>query len=72
MNKNILVSVPVWAESAKSWNILVKKGHAVGAWSCAYWFPKSLCTLDLKEGVLTVPSWLIEKLGISEIVTYKY
>lgn len=59
---SIEVSVPPWSESEKSWYVLTKKGHTAGSWSTGKWFPKKLCKLDLKTGVLTLPVWLHNKI----------
>jgi len=61
-NISIEVSVPPWSESDKSWYVLTNKGQTVGSWSGGKWFPKKLCTLDLRTGVLTLPIWLHKKI----------
>jgi hypothetical protein len=63
----VKVSLPAWAESEKSWNLLVNKSKVADAWSDGFWFPKSKCNLEpsskeLGVGILTLPDWLYNKL----------
>lgn len=69
---DIRVRVGHWAESDKSYSLLVdvfydEKGKYTGA-SRAEWFPKSICTLekvevenDLPEYYLTAPEWILKQ-----------
>jgi hypothetical protein len=62
----VKVSIPAWAESEKSWNLLVKKSKSGKGWSDGYWFPKSACSLEpsskeLGVGILTLPDWIYNK-----------
>tara|TARA_R110000744_G_scaffold121116_2_gene225551 strand:- start:20142 stop:20390 length:249 start_codon:yes stop_codon:yes gene_type:complete len=63
----IKVSLPPWAETDKSWNLLVNKSKIADAWSDGFWFPKSGCEVnpspeDSSVGILTLPLWLFNKL----------
>jgi hypothetical protein len=63
----VKVSLPAWAESEKSWNLLVNKSKISNAWSDGFWFPKSICNLEpsskeLGVGILNLPDWLFYQL----------
>jgi len=69
---DIRVRVGYWAESDKSYSLLVDvfyddKGKYTGA-GRAEWFPKSVCTLEkveiknhLPEYYLTAPEWILKQ-----------
>lgn len=56
-----------WSNAEKSWYVLVSEG-VNGGWSTGFWFPKKCCQLD-PEGLLTLPQWLFDKLGLGQIAT---
>ena len=67
----IYVSTPPWAETPRSWRLLVKKGALAGSWSTGFWFPKKDCKLDEEGGTLTLPRWLYKEKRLDQIATLK-